>query len=374
MKQGNCSVLSIVPYRFLPPTSGGHLCIALTHHYLGLLCNDHIVSTVDNPADDKYAFYLHKVFGTGKLRYRPYYKLGELRKIAEENNINYICCDHPYMAPTAIALSKKLGLPWYMRSHNIESERFRSYGKKWWPIMRTFEKNMMQRSTGVFFITPEDAQWAMDNYALPKEKCHLAPFGTTFESAPVGHAEAKNRVAAQMGLDANKPWLYFLGALDFYPNQHALGLILDEVIPRLHKKNIPCEILVAGKGLNSELQQRITDTPDIRYAGFIPDLDDFLKANDIMLNAVLLGGGIKTKAVEALGYNKFVVSTLSASAGLQPDVCGENLLISADNDWDAYTDNIVSAINKTPAIPQAFYNTYYWGNIAGNMLSVLQAG
>ena len=221
MKQGNCSVLSIVPYRFLPPTSGGHLCIALTHHYLGLLCNDHIVSTVDNPADDKYAFYLHKVFGTGKLRYRPYYKLGELRKIAEENNINYICCDHPYMAPTAIALSKKLGLPWYMRSHNIESERFRSYGKKWWPIMRTFEKNMMQRSTGVFFITPEDAQWAMDNYALPKEKCHLAPFGTTFECAPAGHAEAKSRVASQMGLDANKPWLYFLGALDFYPNQHA---------------------------------------------------------------------------------------------------------------------------------------------------------
>jgi glycosyltransferase involved in cell wall biosynthesis len=144
-------------------------------------------------------------------------------------------------------------------------------------------------------------------------------------------------------------------------------------MPRLDKNNIHYQVLIAGKDLNEELKERIANTAKIKYTGFIPDLDDFLKACDVMLNPVILGGGIKTKAVEALGYNKIVISAFSGSAGLIPSICGQNLYIAPDYDWDTFTNHIITAISQTPSIPKAFYDTYYWGNIAKNILKVLQS-
>jgi glycosyltransferase involved in cell wall biosynthesis len=144
-------------------------------------------------------------------------------------------------------------------------------------------------------------------------------------------------------------------------------------MPRLDKKGIPYQILVAGKGLPEDIQQRIESTPNVIYTGFLPDIDNFINACDVMLNPVLQGGGIKTKAVEALGYNKNVVSCFSGAAGLIREACGSNLLVSADNDWDTYAEDVVRAINMKPDIPQLFYQTYYWGNIAQKMLGIMQA-
>jgi hypothetical protein len=238
--------------------------------------------------------------------------------------------------------------------------------------MRIFEGSMLRKATGVFLITPEDIKWAQENYRLKPEKCHLIPYGTILDKPPGGHKEAKSKVAGQLGLDEKIPWLYFLGAMDFYPNTHALTFILDEIMPRLKQSNLNCQVLIAGKGLNEELKERISNTTGIKYTGFIPDLNDFLKACDIMLNPVILGGGIKTKAVEALGYDKIVVSTVSGAAGLLPEYCGANLLIATDGDWDTFTNHILAAIHQRAEIPATFYDLYYWGNIARKILSVIE--
>jgi glycosyltransferase involved in cell wall biosynthesis len=133
--------------------------------------------------------------------------------------------------------------------------------------------------------------------------------------------------------------------------------------------------LIAGKGLPEPLQNTIKQTNgQIRYMGFISDLDAFLKACDIMLNPVLLGGGIKTKAVEALGYDKVVISTHTGAAGILPEVCGDNLHITEDGNWQAFTDAIISHIGQQPHISASFYDTYYWGNIAKKILAVMQKG
>ena len=48
---------------------------------------------------------------------------------------------------------------------------------------------------------------------------------------------------------------------------------------------------------------------NIIYAGFVDDITLFYKAADMLINPVIDGGGIKTKLVEALGYNMNVVTT-----------------------------------------------------------------
>lgn len=368
----NINILSIVPYRVLPATSGGHLGIVDLHHHLGKLCNDHIISTENNDDESRYSFRIHRIFPNAVKRYLPYYKLAAIKKIARENNIQYIYCDHPYMALTAIALSKSLGKPWFMRSHNIESDRFRTMGKPWWRIMHWFEKYTMRKANGVLLITPEDKAWALEHYKLDEQKCHVIPYGTTLSIAPSTHIAAKLALSTELGIDASVPWLYFLGALNYAPNVEAVEYILNEIIPGLNAKGFKHQLLIAGKGLSEELQHKISATENARYMGFIPVLDTFLNACDIMLNPVMTGGGIKTKAVEALGYNKIVVSSKIGAAGLILEVCGNNLQTTTDYDWDAFTSKIVEASTIQANIPYSFYNTYNWDKIAANILAIMQ--
>lgn len=371
MTAQDISILSIAPYPFLPLRNGGHQAIAKLHHHLGTQCRDNVVST-DNNGENKFAFTLHGYFPDKPLRYFPGYGVNTMLEIAEKNNCTHIICEHPYMALSAMTVAHRLHIPWFIRSHNIESERFRSLGKIWWPMLRKYESFAMHKSDGVLFITPEDAQWAKDNFNLPDSKCHEIPFGTDLQAVPTGHNEAKQQLAQSAGLNANIPWLYFLGALDYPPNEQAVKYILNEVQPRLKAAGLQCEILIAGNGLDKDLVAQVEQTDNTHHMGFVDDLDIFLKACDVMLNPVMKGGGIKTKAVEALGYNKTVISSASGAAGLMPSVCGSKLFITPDFDWEGFVQNIIKATNDQSDMPASFYETYYHGNIADKVISILK--
>ncbi len=369
-----CNILSLTPYRVLPPTNGGHLGIVSMHEHLGRICQDHVIGTTNNGNDNNCAFQLHRVYPAHALRYLPLYNINRIAGIARRYDVNYIFCDHPYLAISAIALSKKLGIPWFLRSHNIESERFRTLGKNWWRLLRVYERMAMKQADGILFITPEDRQWAQEHFMLDPAVCHLIPYGTITDRIPEGHEAARIALARQFPLDAGKPWIYFLGAMNYPPNIEAVKNILHEIVPRLERfRKDDYQILIAGKGLPESLQQNIAVTSNITYLGFLPEVDTFLKGCDIMINPMLTGGGIKTKAVEALGYNKTVISTAYGAAGIIPEVCGSNLHITPDNDWDAFTEKLFAAMNEPPpAIPAAFYDTYYWGNIAQKVIRTMQ--
>ncbi len=365
MTSKDCNILSIAPYRIIPANSGGRAAIVNLHHHLGKLCNDHVVSAVNND-DNKYAFYLHKIFSAKPKKYIPYYGLKQLIELAKENSITHIICEHPYMAINAQAIAKKLGIPWFIRSHNIESERFRSLGKAWWPVLRQYERYAMHHSDGVFFITPEDAKWAQQHFGLPESKCHFIPFGTDQKKIPANN-NIKETLGNKLSIDIKATWLYFLGALDYPPNANAVKYIVQDIAPLLDNNY---EILIAGKGLPQELQDAIAQKNNMHYLGFVDDLGEFINACDIMLNPVLTGGGIKTKAVEALGHNKTVISTHSGAAGLLPEVCGDKLIITEDNNWLAFANAIAEA--KIGAdISTSFYDTYHHGNVAQKVLDIL---
>ena len=364
-------LLSIAPYRFLPPATGGHLGIAMMHQYLGKACEDHVVSTTNNGPAVDWNFQLHSVFNSQPSRYIPFANISALVCLGRQHRCQAIWCEHPYMAPTASRVAQKLGVRWYLRSHNIESSRFQELGKKWWPIMARYEGWAIRAAAATYFVTAEDADWAVKHYKLSREKARVAPYGTPLESTPPAPSGIKEKVAAELGLDASRPWLYFLGAMNYEPNAHAVRSILDEVLPRIGEDAL---VLFAGKGLSEELQQRIGATGGkARYLGFLPDLHEFLLAQDVMLNPVLLGGGIKTKAVEALAYGKPVVSTASGAAGLMPEACGSALYALPDGDWNSFVAAAKEAISRKPAVPQSFYRIYHWGAIAEEIVLNLSA-
>lgn len=367
----SCRLLSIAPYPVLPATTGGHWAIVALHQALGKLCQDHLLGTSDNGSADDYSFELHRIFPATPHRYIPAFGLRKAIGIARRYDATHIVCEHPYMAPLAIGLSRRLKLPWALRCHNIEADRFRQLGKWWWRILRMYERIAMRAADVIFFITPEDCARAMELYQLDEAKCQLAPYGTPLNAAPAPQSADKAKLAASMGLDASIPWLYFLGVQSYAPNAQAVGFILNEIHPRLQAAGLRCEILIAGKGLPEALKTQAAAARGVHALGFVEDLDAFLNACDVMLNPMLSGGGIKTKAVEALAYNKIVVSTENGAAGLLPEHCGSNLLIVPDGDWDAFAATVQQAAERHPEIPQAFYDYYNWEAIARHVLQTL---
>jgi hypothetical protein len=363
-------LLSLVPYPFLPAVNGGHLGIAEMHRHLALYCEDHVAGTIGNAPTVPEPFELHKIFDSGAGRYAPFRYQQALVRLGRDTGARAVFCEHPYMALSARAVAQKLRVPWFLRSHNIESERFRQMGKPWWPVLARYERWAMQHSIGTFFVTAEDARWSQQHWAIPERTCQVAPYGTPLNYTPAPPPEARQRLAQTLGLQADVPWFYFLGALDYRPNAEAVEYLITEIAPRLAASGTAVEILLAGKGLSPELAAKLSGT-GITYTGFLPSLNDFLSACDVMLNPVLTGGGIKTKAVEALAWGKRVVSCSSGAAGLDRTVCGEALYVSEDGNWDAFVADSLQAAQTKATVPEAFYRFYHWGHVAQGVLQTI---
>ncbi|MBK6634946.1 MAG: glycosyltransferase family 4 protein [Chitinophagaceae bacterium] len=131
------------------------------------------------------------------------------------------------------------------------------------------------------------------------------------------------------------------------------------------------KIIICGNKLPS-LYNGLFDYKEknIIYAGFVEDINLYFKGCDIFINPVVNGGGIKTKLVEALGYDLSVTSTKTGAIGIPVEMTGNKMKISEDNDWKAFTDNI---INLQTAIhtPAAFFDQFYWDNIAQKAAGIL---
>jgi len=106
-------------------------------------------------------------------------------------------------------------------------------------------------------------------------------------------------------------------------------------------------------------------------AGFVDNIDLYFKAADLLLNPVITGGGVKTKLIEAIGFNTTVVSTQSGAIGCDRHVCGDKLVVVEDTNWQDFVTKVIANTGKPVNTPSVFYQQYYWGNIADKVVNVL---
>jgi glycosyltransferase involved in cell wall biosynthesis len=150
-------------------------------------------------------------------------------------------------------------------------------------------------------------------------------------------------------------------------------VILDVINPRLLQQTVPYKIIVCGKGLPAWFKN-LEDYADqhIIYAGFVDDISVYFKAAHVFLNPIISGGGVKTKAIEAIGMDCTVISTEIGALGLVRPACGKKLQVVADKDWPAFATLVIDALNNEDHTPAAFFEYYYWGNIAARVATILQ--
>ncbi len=131
------------------------------------------------------------------------------------------------------------------------------------------------------------------------------------------------------------------------------------------------KIIICGKGLPAAYDElKAFSAKNIIYAGFVDDINLYFKGADIFINPVIEGGGIKTKVVEALGYDLTVISTRSGAIGIPQSISGKKLYNITDSDWQGFANAILQA-DSIEKIPASFFEQFYWGNIATKVKSIL---
>jgi len=358
-------VLAIAPYPYLPFFSGGQKFIARFFENLGKEVDLTVISLAEN---DFSLAKNYRAIALLKKSFSRYYDQSLVSKITElvkKEGFDTIIWEHPYYAWLAFRIRKRTGIKTIIHTHNIEYQRFRSTGRWWWPVLKLYEKWSFKKADDIFFISPEDKDFAITQWKIEKRKCIDLPFGIDINSYPGDKAECRSRVCREHHIGPEQRILLFNGLLNYKPNLDALKVILEKINPLLYRQeSFRYKIIICGKGLPGDLHA-LKDYADknIIYAGFVDDITLYFKGADIFLNPVQSGGGIKTKMVEAIAYGASVVATVSGSTGIDKSVCGNKLLVAPDNDWVIFADHIVNGSNVQAKTPDAYYEKYSWEQI-----------
>src|SRR5690242_5256438 len=163
------NIIDIVPYKVLPAQMGGQKGIAIFCKYLGEKNQLTVVSVKSNEKKLAENYELIPLFNDSRIRYANPFWAKKIKKIAVEKNVKNIITEHPYMAWIGWALKKQLKLKWFVHSHNIEFERFRTLNKWWWSILKRYETWAYKNADGVFFVSPEDVEFAIEQKMVKKE-------------------------------------------------------------------------------------------------------------------------------------------------------------------------------------------------------------
>lgn len=364
-------ILSIVPYQFLPAVTGGQKGIALFYKYLSKHCSITCISVKNNKLDLERDYQLLPLLSNSPLRYINIFYFFQLQKLIKKEQFTHLVLEHPYYGWLGFLLKKVMGIKLIVHSHNIEATRFKSLNKWWWKILRIYEKWIYQKSDLVFFITEDDKEFAIKNYKTKRSTCEVITYGTEQNIAPLDkeRAEAKAILNQYHNILPDTTIILFNGAFGYLPNREALFTIIHKINPALQQiKKFKYRIIICGKNIPEEIK----DQPGISIAGFVDDVSLYFKGTDVFLNPIVDGGGIKTKLVEALSYGCNAVSVKSGATGVEPQLCSGKLTIVNNNDWIAFTNNVLSLSTLRKSTPNEFYGYFYWGSIAQKAINTIE--
>lgn len=362
-------ILVIAPYAYLPWRSGGQKFIGQFLEYLGRKTSLTVVSVAANDAAAAKSYTLLPLLKKGFSRYYDYSLVKKISTLVKEEQFDAVIWEHPYLAWLAFRVRKKTGVRTLFHTHNIEYQRFKSTGRWWWPVLKWYERWCFKKADGIFFITPDDKQFAIQQWKIDPARCFDLPFGIETGFYPANRQSSREAINQLHGLLPGEKMLLFTGAFNYKPNLDALQFIVEKINPILLKEaGFAYKILVCGGDLPAEWNE-LRDQQHIIYAGFIPRIDLYYSAADIFLNPVLSGGGIKTKMVEAIAYGATVISTVTGATGINKAVCGSKLVLVNDGDWNAFANAVVMAAREDSSpTPAAYFQQYHWESIISNIL------
>lgn len=237
----------------------------------------------------------------------------ELIKLLDANNYDIVQLEGLYLAPYINCIRQNSKARLTLRSHNIENEiwnRLHSneklglkklYFKNLSKRIKRFEKSVLNKYDFLVPITYRDA-------------AEYQKLGNKKPSKVIQTGIPSKDIVDTLKVRKERK-LYFLGSLDWLPNQEGVLWFIEKVWPLIWHADEKLEFHIAGRNAPAWFP-KLVDKPGIIFHGEVPRAHEFVDNYDIMVVPLLSGGGMRVKIVEAMAKGKIIVTTPIGAEGL----------------------------------------------------------
>ena len=109
--------------------------------------------------------------------------------------------------------------------------------------------------------------------------------------------------------------LIYIGSMDWYPNEDAVGFFVDEVLPRIQARVPDVRFSIVG-GNPSARVQKLAERDGVVVTGRVPEIKPYFAEATVFVVPLRIGSGTRLKILEALAMGKAIVSTAVGAEGL----------------------------------------------------------
>ena len=262
----------------------------------------------------------------------------ELKKILSEQHFDVVQLEGLYLLPYIMTIREFSSALIVFRSHNAEHEIWSSYSiNAGNPLKRLYLANLAARLRKM-------AEKYINSYDL------LVPISDPDSSFYQSIGNNKPVLVCSSGYDASNIFpgdirpdgsLFYIGSLDWLPNQQGLLWFIGKVFKELVKTSPSLVFHIAGRNAPEEFIRKIKH-PNIRFCGEVRDARDFVRSKGISIVPLFSGSGMRVKIIESMANGKPVVATSKAAEGLDV-VNGENILVAdRPDDFRHYVNKLLN--------------------------------
>ena len=248
-----------------------------------------------------------------------------LASLLEEETFDIIQLEGPYPGQYLDLIRKMSKARISLRAHNVEhliwqrkAQNERSFLKKWYfnnmaRRLKQFELAVAQGADALIPISECDASY-FSNLGLQMPMLTI-PAGLIRKNYPLTPLPAL-------------PSVFFIGALDWLPNQEGLSWFLHNVFDLLLNELPELRFHVAGRNAPGHFEKKLKH-PNISYHGEVEDAIAFMQNYRVMVAPLLTGSGIRIKILEGLALGRPVVTTSAGIEGI-PDISHPFVAVADD--------------------------------------------
>jgi len=209
-------------------------------------------------------------------------------------------------------------------THNVEAEIFQRHAQRARnPVMRRiwssqhakmarFEGDALRRFDAVIAVSERDADGFRSRYGLATAS--TIPTGVDLDYFSWQEPALPSATAA--------PTVVFIGSMDWDANVDGVQHFLSEVWPRVLEKVPQAQFTVVGRNPPHSLIRQAASVRGVTLTGLVEDVRPYVRAAQVSVIPLRVGGGTRIKAFEAMAMGCPVVSTSIGVEGLDvvPDV------------------------------------------------------
>jgi len=194
-------------------------------------------------------------------------------------------------------------------------------------IWHMIEKSLLKRSNYIITVSDEDKKFIEKHYKIDTDIIKVIPNEVgganlnKFKETAVGLRESLKLKTKYLSL--------FIGDLGAVHNKEAEKYIRNYLAPSC--QNIT--FLMIGNNPNN-----FKNCKNIIYQGFVEDVDPYIIMSDFCIAPLEIGSGTKTKVLDYLKYNKYIVATPIALEGIDTS--------NHDNIFISSVGQFINIINK----------------------------